>query len=248
MKLTVLSLDAKPVEEIEVKGIEEDVRADLLIRAVRADMSKTYQPKAPYRYAGIQTSAEYIGNKDKYRSMKNRGAAMLPHEKLPKGRIGRVRRIPFAVTGRRAHPPKVEKVLVEKMNKKEYMKALRSAVSGVAAMNKMYVIVDDVESMSKTKQVLSLFNALGVGELIDKAYDGRRRITGVRCRRKGRAYREKKIALVIPSKDCKLANACRGIPGVDAKNISQLKVMDVAPGGQLGRVLILSKSALLKLG
>ena len=58
---------------------------------------------------------------------------MLPHEKLPKGRYGRVRMIPFAVTGRRAHPPKVEKIIEEKINKKEYQKALFSAISATAS-------------------------------------------------------------------------------------------------------------------
>jgi large subunit ribosomal protein L4e len=180
--------------------------------------------------------------------MKNRGAAMLPHEKLPKGRIGRVRRIPFAVTGRRAHPPKVEKVLVEKINKKEYMKALYSAISAAIEMKRLYVLVDDVESVSRTKQMLGILNAIGISGLVEKGYDGRKYITGVARRRKARAYREKKSALVISSGDCKVIKACRNIPGVDATSVSQLKVMDVAPGGQLGRVLILSKSALLKLG
>ena len=40
--------------------------------------------------------------------------------------------VPQAVGGRRAHPPKVEKILFERINRKERLKALASAIAASA--------------------------------------------------------------------------------------------------------------------
>ncbi len=260
MKLNVLSLNGEVKESIEApKAFNEDVRRDLIIRAVRAELSKTYQPKGVYRWAGLQTSADYIGNKDKYRTMKNRGAAMLPHEKLPKGRYGRVRIIPFAVTGRRAHPPKPEKVLEEKINKKEWQKALRSAIAASAHPEIVkartgedykvpYVFVDDVENLAKAKDVVDFLKKVGLYEDVEKSHISRKRITGIRRKRKVRAVRVRKSILFVVADDSPLIKGAGNLPGVKVVKVSDLTVNDVAPGGLPGRLVVWSKSAIMKLG
>ena len=260
MKLNVLSLKGDVKEEIEApKAFAEEVRRDLILRAVRSELSKTYQPKGVYRWAGLQTSADYIGNKDKYRTMKNRGAAMLPHEKLPKGRYGRVRIIPFAVTGRRAHPPKPEKVLVEKINKKEWQKALRSAIAASAHPEIVkertgdeykvpYIFEDAIESLEKTKDVVSFLKTVGLYGDVEKSHNSRKRITGLRRKRKVRAVRVRKSILFVVSDDSPLVKGAGNLPGVKVVKVSDLTVNDVAPGGFPGRLVVWSKSAVQKLG
>ncbi len=260
MKVQVLSISGDLGEEIDVRGVfGSEVRRDLILRAVRSDMSKQYQPKAPLKVAGLQTSAEYIGNKDIYRTMKNRGAAKLPHEKLPKGRYGRVRMLPFAVTGRRAHPPKVEEVLEEKMNRKEYMKALLSAVAATAVKdvvkartgteyNVPYIISDEIESVAKVKDLLALLKKVGIAVEIEKSSQSRKRITGVRKRRLSRAYRVRKSILFVVSNECALLKSAGSLPGASAVKVDDLRVGDLAPGGLPGRLVVWSKSAINKLG
>lgn len=260
MKAQVLSISGQKVEEIDVPQIfNVEVRKDLILRAVRSELSKMYQPKSPYRWAGLQTSADYEGNKDAYRTMKNRGHAMLPHEKLPKGRYGRVRRIPFAVTGRRAHPPKVEKIIQEKINKKEYKKALYSSLAATmskdvvmqrtgAEYNVPYVVVDDLESISRTKDVVALLSKLRLADDVNKSINSKKRITGVRRKRLSRAYKVRKSVLFIVSKQCSLLKSASSIPGVDAVKVDSLKVSDIAPGGMPGRLVVWSKSAFVKMG
>jgi large subunit ribosomal protein L4e len=260
MKVNILSIEGKKVEEFDAtKFFSNDVRKDLILRAVRSELSKKYQPKAPYKWAGLETSAEYVGNKDRYRTMKNRGGAMLPHEKLPKGRYGRVRMIPFAVTGRRAHPPKVEKIIAEKINNKEYQKALFSAISAScipdvvkertgSVYNVPYVMVDDIEKVNKSKDVLKMLETLGLNEEIEKSINSRKRITGFRKTRTGRAYKERRSVLFVVSNDCPLIKSGANLSGSAVVMVDKLTVNDLAPGGLPGRVVIWSKNSIQKLG
>jgi hypothetical protein len=72
----------------------------------------------------------------------------------------------------------------------------------------------------------------------------RKRITGVRRKRKKRAYREKKIATVVTVKAIK---SFRNIAGVNYSDVENLQVRHICPGGLSGRYLIISKSALNKI-
>ena len=67
----------------------EAPRDDLIKRAVLSDESKEYQPKGSYRMAGLETSARYVGRKEIFASVKNKGIPHLPHEVLPKGGLGK---------------------------------------------------------------------------------------------------------------------------------------------------------------
>ena len=62
----------------------------------------------------------------------NRGMSRLPREKLGGGGLGKVRMVPQSVGGRVAHPPKKEKNYEKKINMKEYMLALKSAIAALA--------------------------------------------------------------------------------------------------------------------
>lgn len=238
MKASTYSLEGKVVKEIELpKLFQEPARPDLVKRAVLSDESKLKQPKGNYPLAGFETSARYRGRKEDYGAVKNRGIPHLPHEVLPKGRFGKVKRVPLAVKGHRAHPPKPEKRIVERMNKKEYEKALKSAIAMTAMhdivekrMNaklsiSLPLIIDGkFEDVKKTKDVLQLLQALNLGLLIEKA-----------------KYNGKKGPLVVVSKFSKAAN---NIPGVDIVSVEKLKVMHLAPGTYPGRLTIYTERAI----
>ncbi|MCK4714718.1 MAG: 50S ribosomal protein L4, partial [Candidatus Aenigmarchaeota archaeon] len=169
MKANIYTLTGEERGSVELPAVfNEPLRRDLIARAVLAEETLLRQPKGAFRWAGMQTSADDRGRKDAYGTIKNRGISRLPREKLPKGRYGKVRRVPFSAKGRRAHPPKPEKRIVEKINHKERRKALRSALAATASKElvkarghvlngiKSYplVVENAFEALSNTKDVM----------------------------------------------------------------------------------------------
>ncbi|MCX8197170.1 MAG: 50S ribosomal protein L4 [Candidatus Micrarchaeota archaeon] len=256
MKSNVYSLDGKIVGEIELPEVfSTQVNLGLVARAAIADQTKHYQPKGNYIYAGMETSARYRGRKGDFGSGKNRGIAIRPREVLPKGRLGRVKRIPSAVKGRRAHPPKVEKKIVERINKKEYAAALRCAIAATARKDLVtghghrlsdgillpIVITDSFEQLSKTSDVQKVLSLL-IAEDLKKAKKPKAR-SGVRARKGGKKY-PKSAIIAVSSQNAPVIKAARNIAGVDVVPASDLKVELLAPGAKAGRLAIYTQSAL----
>ena len=256
MKATVYSIDGRALREVELPAqFSSDVRLDLISRAAIADQTKHYQPKGNYPLAGMETSARYRGRKEDFGSGKNRGMAIRPREVLPKGRLGRVKRIPSAVKGRRAHPPHVNEKIREKINKKEYRAALLSAIAATAhreivlsrghkAPKSVPIVVENsFESIAKTKEAHKALAAL-IGEDLSRAQKGKAR-SGVGSRKGGKAY--PKSAIIAVSADAPVIKAARNIPGIDVVPASQLSVEKLAPGAKAGRLAIYTEAALAQI-
>ncbi len=240
MKATVYSVEGKALKQIdlpEVFGSEH--RKDLVKRAVLSEESEHYQPKGNYKYAGLETSARYRGRKDDFGTVKNKGIPHVPHEVNPKGQIGKVKRIPYAVGGRRAHPPKPGKKIVELLNKKERTKALASALSFCvdrdavcARMNaeigvSLPIVLDDgFNKLTKTKDVAKLFKALNLTTFIEKA-------------KKNGTH----SALIVVS-DSTSVKAGRNLAGVEVVKVGDLEVRHLAPGTHPGMLTLFCESAL----
>ncbi len=251
MKAKVYDVNGSVIKEVELpKVFEETVREDLIRRAVLAEQSKRYQPKGNYVWAGLETSAKYRGRKESYASLKNRGQARLPRTVRPKGRWGDVRKVPFAVKGRRAHPPKVEKKIVELINKKEHLKALRSAIAAtthkdivVARGHKVdtdvpILIDESFDKLTKTKDVYTALSKI-VGKDMARAKNGRKRVTT----RKGGTYTPKSVLIVV-KQGSPLLKSARNLPGVDVVTPDKLSVELLAPGTHPGRLTLYSVNVL----
>jgi len=260
MKVHVYSLNGEAVEEIELPNqFGEDVRPDIIARAVIAEQTRKYQPKGAFKLAGLQTTAEYRGRKEAYGSIKNRGISRLPREKLQKGRFGKVRIIPFSVKGRRAHPPKPDKILVEKINEKEHKKALRSAIAATSkrefvearghilnGVKELPLIIENkFEELKKTREVLNCLRALGLSSELQRA-EKRDKRSGVRERRKG-GYRTPRTVLIVVSADKSIIKAANNLPGVDVRTVRDLDASSLAPGTKAGRLTVWSKGAIEEL-
>ena len=259
MKTNVYDLNGEVVREVKLPDVfDTPVKEEVIRRAVLSEESKTYQPKGNYRWAGMETSAHYVGRKEAYKTLKNRGQSRLPREFFGGGRPGRVRYIPSSVGGRRAHPPKPWKKIVELINKKEWLLALRSAISATkdALLVKLrghrikenaklpIVVVDDFENISKTKEAISVLDRFIHDDLI-RAKEGKMIRTGVRRRKGGSKY--PKSALIVVSKDAPILKAARNIPGVDVVDVKNINVKLLAPGTHPGRLTIFTESALKEL-
>jgi large subunit ribosomal protein L4e len=240
MKATVYSIEGKALRQIDLPAVfESPHRQDLVKRAVLSEESRTYQPKGNYRFAGLETSARYRGRKEDFGAVKNKGIPHLPHEVLPKGQLGKVKRVPHAVKGRRAHPPKPQKKIVELINRKEHLKALASALSYSAdreAVTKRartdigvslpIVLEDSFEKLEKARDVQKVLEALNLTKMLEKA------------KKNGT-----KSALIVISEG-RVRKAAANLPGVDVVLASELAVKDLAPGTHPGRLTMFSEKAI----
>ncbi len=256
MKAQIFGMDGKAAGEVELPALfAQEVRLGLIARAAIADQTHSYQPKGNDVWAGMRTSARYRGRKEDFGSIKNHGISRLPREVLSNGRFGKVRLVPSSVKGRRAHPPRVEKRLIERINRKEYAKALGSALAATAnngvvsarghkisaAMKLPFVFDESVENATKTKQIAKMFETLGIQGDIDRARITRHR-SGIGARKGG--VRRAKSLLVVVGKECGLSKAARNIAGVDVVEASKLRVLDLAPGAKAGRLAAFTKGAI----
>ncbi|MFH0738010.1 MAG: 50S ribosomal protein L4 [Candidatus Micrarchaeota archaeon] len=240
MKATVYSIDGKALKQIELPHVfDSPKRDDLVKRAVLSEESKLFQPKGSYRFAGLETSARYRGREEDFGTVKNKGIPHLPHEVLPGGQLGKVKRVPSAVKGRRAHPPKVQKILVERMNKREHSKALASALSLCADRDTVCrrahsdigasipIILDSgFEKLDKAKDVAKVFEALNLMRFVEKS-----KRNGTRS------------ALIVVSSATK-RKAGANLAGVDVVKVDELEVRHLAPGTHPGRLTLFTESAL----
>lgn len=240
MKASVYSCEGKVLRQIDLPHVfETPHREDLVKRAVLSEESKLYQPKGSYRWAGLNTSARYRGRKDDFGTVKNRGIPHLPHEVLPGGQLGKVKRVPHAVRGRRAHPPKSAKVIAEYLNKKEEKLAMASALAICADRKSVesrsndeitislpIIMENSFEKIEKTKDVVKVLEALHLEKIIGKA------------KKSG-----SKAPLIVVS-DGKILKAAANIAGVDVVKVSDLEVRHLAPGTHAGRLALFSENAL----
>jgi large subunit ribosomal protein L4e len=257
----IYSLKGKAVGKMELPEVfRTEYRPDLIRRAVVALQSENRQPYANSEGSGMKSSADYFGRrKGAYRMTINRGMSRLPREKTGGGGLGKVRLVPNSVGGRRAHPPK-GKDYSKKINTKEYMFALKSAIA--ATRNKEFlqerghiieglaevplVIEDSFENLLKTKDVIGVLASLGLSADLDRA--GEKTIRAGKGKGRGRPYRKKKSALIVIKQDGGIGKGARNIPGVDVVTLEELDVELLAPGTHAGRLTIWSKSALENLG
>lgn len=258
MKANILDLQGKQTVQIELpKQFSEDVRVDLIRRAFHAHASLLFQPKGCDPRAGLKTTAEYYGRRHAWRQTINTGRSRLPREKIPGGKSGRVLRVPHAVKGRRAHPPKPQKNIIEKINLKERNKAIRSAIAAsisatlVTAKHDVQcafpvIVTDDFEKLSKAKEVLKTLIALGFSKDLQRVAKATKRTSGVK-RLRGRGKRVPRSVLIVTSTACNVSKAARNLSGVNVVSVDKLNANLLAPGGVAGRLVLWTQGALKKL-
>ena len=208
MQVSVLDLNGKPIEEIELpKVFSEPIREDLILRAVLASQRRRRQPYGTSPLAGKRTAAHFHGGRPgrtgAHRwAMIGREMARLPrlHGKTVPWLTFRARFAPQAVKGREAFPPLVEKVWEQKINDNERKKAIHSAVAATAIKElvakrghkveklKLPIVVDDkIQSISKTKELVEFLEKIGMGEELERTKE--RKIRAGRGKSRGRRYK-----------------------------------------------------------
>ncbi|MBJ47385.1 MAG: 50S ribosomal protein L4 [Candidatus Poseidoniaceae archaeon] len=244
-------------------SFSSEIRSDLVKLAVasaRANRRQAYGSNAHVGkrkpMSGMKHSVEWWG--------KGRGVSRIMR------RTGQRRgaQNPHTLGGRRAHGPKVEKDWSRKLNRNERRLARNSALAATTNIEMVsgrghrfaeeisslpIVLGDysengekiDIEAFNLnggTRKVNAIFEALGLGDDLRRARNGRK-IRAGKATMRGRVHKTpKSVLLVVASKDG-LAKAARNLPGVDVVAAKDLSAEHLAPGGDLGRLTVFTKAA-----
>ncbi len=254
MKVHVYSLEGEPLEEIELPPIfEEELRPDVIGRAVLAHQTARLQPYGANEIAGKRTSAETWG--------KGFGVARVRRVKGSRyPAAGQGAFAPHTVGGRRAHPPTAEKILRERINRKERRLAVRSAVAATKEKKLVssrghivggvvefpLVVTDELERLRKASQARKALQKLGLWGDVERVIGSKKTRAG-RGKMRGRRYRLAVGPLIVIGQDRGIKLGGRSIPGVEVVEVEQLNAERLAPGGVPGRVTLWTKGAIQKL-
>lgn len=261
MKASVYNLKGEKVKEIILpKQFSESYHPDLIKRAVLVIQANKRQPYGAHPEAGKRASVTLSKRRRDYRGIYGRGASRIPRKVLWRrgsqfGWVGAF--VPGTVKGRKAHPPKEEKIWEQKINKKERKKAIRSALA--ATLDKTLVeerghvlpnlfpliIESNIESLSKTKEVKKTLDSLGLKEELKRVL--KKKVRAGKGKLRGRKYKKKVGPLIIVSDNCKLEISARNIPGIDVIRIKDVNTELLAPGAQAGRLTLYTDKAIEKL-
>ena len=258
MKLKIISLENTVVGEKDLPSqFNEQVRADLIKRAVHALQANRRQPYGASKDAGKRHSAYLSKRRRNYRGTYGIGQSRTPRKVLSRrgSRLFYVGAFaPQTVGGRGAHPPKAEKIWLKKINKKERKKAIRSAIAAtiikevvtarghIVPNNYPFIIENKIEDINKTKQLKNILEKIGLKEELARATI--KKVRAGKGKLRGRKYKKKKSVLLVVSKECNLLNSGKNIPGVSIVKVNKLNAEILAPGAMPGRLTLWSKDAL----
>jgi large subunit ribosomal protein L4e len=108
------------------------------------------------------------------------------------------------------------------------------------------VVDDSTESVTKTSKAVEVLKKVGAYADAEKA-KASRNIRRGKGKMRNRRYVNRKGPLIIYGTDSGLTKAFRNLPGVDVACVERLNLLQLAPGGHLGRFIIWTKSAFEKL-
>ena len=260
----VYDIDVEMGKKVSLpESFNTTVRSDLVKLAVasaRANRRQAYGSNAHVGkrkpMSGMKHSVEWWG--------KGRGVSRIMR------RTGQRRgaQNPHTLGGRRAHGPKVEKDWSRKLNRNERRLARNSALAATTDLemvsNRGHRFADEISTLpiilgdysengkkidieafnlsGGTRKVSAIFEALGLGDDLRRASNGRK-IRAGKATMRGRVHKTpKSVLLVVANKDG-LAKAARNLPGVDVVAAKDLSAEHLAPGGDLGRLTVFTKAA-----
>jgi len=257
MKVSILSLSGQVLKDKELpKQLNVSANHDLIKRAVISESANERKAYGSMEDAGKRASAFLSKRRRKYRGTYGIGQSRTPR-KIVSRRGTRINFVgafaPQTVGGREAHPPKPYKIWTLKINKKEKLKALLSAIrasfdkklvaaSGHSVPEKYpFIIESKIEDVAKTKEVKEILNKAGFEEELSRITV---KIRAGKGKMRGRKYKESKGPLVVVSKDCNLLKSARNLKGVEVVKVNEVKVSQLAPGAAIGRIVVFSEDAL----
>ncbi|WP_299292346.1 50S ribosomal protein L4 [Nitrosopumilus sp.] len=256
MKTTVTNSSGTKDGEIELPLVfSTPYRKELIHKAYTNLNSHKFQPQGRKPTAGMDVVA------DSNDPPTGQGVSRVARAQGGGGgRQGQGAEVASTRGGRQAHPPIVEKVIYKKLNKKEKKLALCSAIAATASKELIesrghkvegiesfpIIVSDDIESISKTSEITKVLDSLKLSQDI-KRLDARKARSG-QSRLRGRSKKVGKSVLFVTKDATNISKAIGALPGVEATNVKDLSVLDLAPGSDPIRLTVYTKSAIEEIG
>jgi large subunit ribosomal protein L4e len=247
----VYSVKGEVAGTIDVPEVfSSEYRPDVIKKAIHAAAANKRQPYGPNERAGMRHSVSTWG--------KGRGVARV--QRLKAG--SRATESPNNVSGRRAHPPRPERIWNRKVNKKELRLARFSAVAATGSADRVkerghqfddsvsfpIVIEDAFQDIFSTSEINEVFDSIGIGYDVERAKEGTK-IRAGRGKMRNRRYRTPtSILIVVLEKGAPVFKGAKNLPGVSVESLDTLNASSLAPGGDAGRLTVYTKSAITKMG
>lgn len=225
-----------------------------LVRSVFTDISKNRrQAYGVSQLAGHQTSAESWGT--------GRAVARIP--RVAGGGTSRSGQAAFGNMCRGGHmfaPNKTWRRWHRSPNQNQKRHAMASSVAASAIPSLVMarghriaqvpelplVVSDSLQSVKKTKSAVDILSKLGLTEDLLRVKETRRVRIGA-GKGRNRRYTTRKGPLVVFAEDNGIVNALRNVPGVELCHVEKMNLLQTAPGGTFGRIIVWTESAMARL-
>jgi len=251
----VHSTDGKVTGQVALPHVfTVPIRPDV-VHFVHVNMAKNKrQPYAVSRLAGHQTSAESWGT--------GRAVARIP--RVPGGGTHRAGQGAFGNMcrgGRMFAPTKIWRRWHRKINLNQKRYALCSALAASAlpslvlarghrieqvAEIPLVIANESFTDVSKTQQAFALLQSIHAYADVEKVKDSRKIRRG-KGKMRNRRRVQRRGPLIIYAKKGPLVTAFRNIPGVELVCVDRLNLLQLAPGGHMGRFCVWLKDAFERL-
>ncbi|SRR5579884_1834907 len=247
----VVGVDGSSQGDIELPPVfDTPYRPEVIHKVYVNLLSHSFQRQGRYPAAGEMVSAESRNT--------GLGIARLARargEGFP--RAGQAAGVAGVRHGRVAHPPESWKNIYKKINEKEKRLGLCSAIAATCRRDLIenrghklgkisslpIVVSNEIESITKTKQLITILNVIGIGDDLTRARVTRKARSGT-GRRRGRPARSGTSALLVVGSGSKVVALSRSISGIDIKTTKELSVLDLTPGSKPIRLTIFSENAI----
>ncbi|KAI6107936.1 ribosomal protein L4 domain-containing protein [Pisolithus sp. B1] len=225
------------------------IRLDVVAQVHKSLAKNKRQAYAVSEKAGHQTSAESWGT--------GRAVARIPRvggggtHRSGQGAFGNMCR-----GGRMFAPTKTWRKWHVKVNQNQRRFATVSALAASALPSLVLarghrieetqevplVISSAAESFTKTKEAVTLLKTINAYADVVKVSNSRRLRAG-KGKMRNRRYRQRRGPLVVYNEDNGIVKAFRNLPGVELVNVRRLNLLQLAPGGHIGRFIIWTEGA-----
>merc|ERR1711975_28369 len=260
---TQIAMAARPVVTVQSESGKQvqlpavflaPIRPDI-VTFVHTSMNKNKrQAYAVNKDAGHQTSAESWGT--------GRAVARIP--RVPGGGTHRAGQGAFGNMcrgGRMFNPTKTWRKWHRKINVNQRRYAVCSALAAsalpslvMARGHKISKVAEcpvvmgaDAEKCDKTSKAMKMLENLGALEDVEKSKSSRQVRSG-KGKMRNRRYVQRRGPLVVFSDwNAQAHKAFRNISGVKTANVESLNLLQLAPGGHIGRFVIFTEGAFAKL-
>jgi large subunit ribosomal protein L4e len=237
-------VDSVPMPAVFSAPIRNDI-----VEFVHANMAKNRrQAHGVFHKAGHEHSAESWGT--------GRAVARVP--RIGGSGTSRSGQGAFANQcrkGRMFAPLKVYRRWHRKINLNQRRHALAAAIAASAVtplvlarghrvmeVPELPLVIDSLNAET-TKTLISILKSFGVGEELKRSRTSRKVRTGHGKVRNSRYVMRKGPLIVYGDENNLVKRTARNLPGVETVNVHRLNLLQLAPGGHLGRFVIWTKDA-----